>query len=88
MGHMKEGHMNEDLLQASYCIPRKNLHSSNRRQKLLQFKDFYKSIQGGDKVNEGHKEGKLGDLYWGPSTICTKVVSCYLQNTELSEWHL
>lgn len=47
MGHMKEGHMNEDLLQTSYCIPRKNLHSSNRRQKLLQFKDFYKSIQGG-----------------------------------------
>lgn len=47
MGHMKEGHMNEDLLQASYCIPRKNLHSSNRRQKLLQLKDFYKSIQGG-----------------------------------------
>lgn len=47
MGHMKEGHMNEDLLQASNCIPRKNLHSSNRRQKLLQLKDFYKSIQGG-----------------------------------------
>lgn len=54
----------------------------------FNLKTSINQYKGGDKVNEGHKEGKLGDLYWGPSTICTKVVSCYLQNTELSEWHL
>lgn len=54
----------------------------------FNLKTSINQYKGGDKVNEGHKEGKLGDLCWGPSTICTKVVSCYLQNTELSEWHL
>lgn len=61
---------------------------------LIEDRNFYNlktsinQYKGGDKVNKGHKEGKLGDLYWGSSTICTKVVGCYLQNTELSEWHL
>lgn len=65
-----------DRLQTSYCIARKNLQSAHRRQRdFYNLKTSVNSYKEGDPVwflNEGRKDGKMSDLYWGPCTIVQK----------------
>ena len=66
-----------DRLQRAHQIAREHLSRSNERQRdFYNLKSTLYHYKKGDKVwflNEGHKDGKLGDLYWGPCTISQKL---------------
>ena len=66
-----------DELQRAHQNAREHLSRSNERQRdFYNLKSTLYHYKKGDKVwflNEGHKDGKLGDLYWGPCTISQKL---------------
>ena len=54
------------------------MQSRHRRQRhFYNLKTSVNVYKEGDQVlflNEGHNDGKMGDLYWGPCTIMQKLL--------------